>query len=109
MIYCAILCQITVPRNYFANLKAKIFYGDFSAINVRWYKAAPSSIIRFKHSFMEPDVSNTELWNAEYYQEGYDSLLPVHRILCRATKFKFVTIGKKKYLSIVPLNRKFNL
>jgi Transposase family tnp2 len=76
---------------------------------VKWYKSAPSSNIRFKHSFMEPDVSNTELWRAEYYQEGCDSLLAVHRILCRATEFKYVKVGKQNYVSIVPLNRKYNL
>ncbi len=76
---------------------------------VKWYEPAPSSSIRFKHSFMEPEVSNTELWKAEYFQEGSDSLLAVHRILCRATKFKHVTVGKREYLSIIPLNRRFNL
>ncbi|GET63123.1 hypothetical protein RIR_jg20146.t2 [Rhizophagus irregularis DAOM 181602=DAOM 197198] len=48
---------------------------------VKWYKPAPSFSIRFKHSFMEPEISNTELWKAEYFQEGCDSLLAVHRIL----------------------------
>ena len=75
---------------------------------IKWYKNAPSSGIRFKYSFMEPEISNTELWKAEYYQEGCDSLLAVHRILCRAVKFKYVTVGKQKYLSIIPLNRRFN-
>lgn len=45
----------------------------------------------------------------EYYEEDCDSLLAVNRILCRATKFKYVTIGKQDYLPIIPLNRKFNL
>jgi hypothetical protein len=76
---------------------------------VRWYKGATSFSIRFKHSFMELEISNTELWKAEYFPEGCDSLLPVHRILSRATKFKYVKIGKQNYLSIVPLNRRFNL
>ena len=76
---------------------------------VKWYKPAPSSNIRFKHSFMEQETSNTELWKAEYFQEGCDSLLAVHRILCRATKFKHVNVGKGNYLSIIPLNKKFNL
>jgi hypothetical protein len=76
---------------------------------VKWYKNAPTSDIRFRHRFTESAVSNTELWKAEYYQEGYDSLLAVHRILCRATKFKNVIVGKKNYLSIIPLNRRFNL
>ena len=58
---------------------------------------------------MEPEISNTELWKSEYYEKGCDSIIAVHRILCRATKFKYVTIGKQNYLSIVPLNRKFNL
>jgi len=75
---------------------------------VKWYKPASSSSVRFRHSFMEPEISNTELWRPEFYQEGCDSLLAVHRILCRATKFKYVTVGKQKYISIVPLNRRFN-
>jgi hypothetical protein len=76
---------------------------------VKWYKSASSSSIRFRHSFMEPEVSNTELWKPEYHQEGCDSFIAVHRILCKATKFKYVTVGKQKYLSIVALNRRFNL
>lgn len=76
---------------------------------VKWYKNAPSSDARFKHRFMEPDISNTELWKAEYYPESYESLLAVHRILCRAVKFKNIKVGRQKYLSIVPLNRRFNL
>ena len=58
---------------------------------------------------MEPEVSNTELWKAEYFQEGSDSLLAVHRILCRAIKLKNIRVGKQNYVSVVPLNRKFNL
>lgn len=76
---------------------------------VRWYKCASTSDIRFKHRFMEPEISNTELWKPEYYQEGCDSLIAVHRILCRATKFKYATVGKQNYLSIIALNRRFNL
>jgi hypothetical protein len=76
---------------------------------VKWYKNASSSGVRFKHKFMEPEVSNTELWKAEYYEEGCDSLIPVHRILCRAVKHKNIRVGKQNYTSIVPLNRKFNL
>ncbi|GET51192.1 uncharacterized protein LOC110233779 [Rhizophagus irregularis DAOM 181602=DAOM 197198] len=76
---------------------------------VKWYKSASSSNIWFKHRFIEPEISNTELWQAEYFQEGCDSIIAVHRILCRATKFKSVCVGKRKYLSIIPLNRKFNL
>ncbi|CAB4446178.1 unnamed protein product [Rhizophagus irregularis] len=64
---------------------------------VKWYKSAPSSDIRFKHRFIEPEISNTELWQAEYFQEGCDSIIAVHRILCRATKFKSVCVGKRKY------------
>ncbi|GET00674.1 hypothetical protein GLOIN_2v1775288 [Rhizophagus clarus] len=78
-------------------------------VYIKWYKCASTSGVRFKHSFMELEISNTELWKTEYYEEGCDSLLAVHRILCRATKFKYITIGKHNYLSIIPLNRKFNL
>ena len=58
---------------------------------------------------MKPEISNMELWKAEYYQEDCDPLLAVHGILCRATKFKCVKIEKQNYLSIVSLNRRFNL
>src|SRR6266480_4453544 len=78
-------------------------------VYVKWYKGASAPSTRFKHSFIEPEISNTDLWKAEYYPEGCDSLLAVHRILCRAVKFKYVTVGKQKYLSIIPLNRRFNL
>ena len=43
------------------------------------------------------------------YDEGCDSLIAVHRILCRATKINNIRIGKQTYLSVVPLNQKFNL
>jgi hypothetical protein len=81
---------------------------------VKWYKPATTSATRFKHSFMESEVSNTELWKAEYFQKGSDSLLAVHRILCRAVKLKYVMKrpnqqNQQKYFSIVPLNRRFNL
>ncbi|CAB5216605.1 unnamed protein product [Rhizophagus irregularis] len=78
---------------------------------VKWYKPATTSATRFKHNFMESEVSNTELWKAEFFQKGCDSLLAVHRILCRAVKLKYVTKkpNQQKYFSIVPLNRKFNL
>lgn len=76
---------------------------------VKWYKNAPSSDIRFKHRFIVPEVSNTELWKGEYYEEGCDSLIAVHRIMCRATKIGNVRVGKQNYISITPLNRKFNL
>jgi hypothetical protein len=73
---------------------------------IKWYKNAPTSDIRFRHRFMEPEISNTELWKAEYYEEDCDSLIPVHRILCRAIKLKSVRVGKQNYISIVPLNVK---
>ncbi|PKC55993.1 hypothetical protein RhiirA1_402464 [Rhizophagus irregularis] len=81
---------------------------------VKWYKPATTSATRFKHNFMESEVSNTELWKAEYFQKGSDSLLAVHRILCRAVKLKYVMKrpnqqNQQKYFSIVPLNRRFNL
>lgn len=77
-------------------------------VYVKWYKPASSSGVRFRHSFTEPEISNTELWKPEFYKESCDSLLAVHRILCRATKFKYVTVGKQKYISIVSLNRRFS-
>jgi hypothetical protein len=78
---------------------------------VKWYKNAPSSSIRFKHKFMELEVSNTELWKEEYYEEGQDSIIAVHRIYGRAIKINY-RVGKKNkdnYVSIIPLNRRFNV
>ncbi|CAG8803964.1 28681_t:CDS:2, partial [Dentiscutata erythropus] len=56
---------------------------------VKWYKNASSSSIRFKHKFMGPEVSNTELWKKEYYEEGQDSIIAVHRIYGRAIKIDY--------------------
>jgi hypothetical protein len=44
---------------------------------------------------MEPEISNTELWKAEYYEKDCDSLIPVHRILYRAIKLKNVKVSNK--------------
>ncbi|RIB24234.1 hypothetical protein C2G38_2169141 [Gigaspora rosea] len=75
---------------------------------IRWYKCASSSATQFKYSFMNSKVSNTEIWKTEHYKEGYDSILPVHRILCRAIKIKYHVGNSENYISIVPLNRRFN-
>ncbi|GBC48616.2 hypothetical protein RIR_v02004224500 [Rhizophagus irregularis DAOM 181602=DAOM 197198] len=45
---------------------------------VKWYKSAPSSDIRFKHRFIELEISNTKLWQAEYFQEGNPDGHPIH-------------------------------
>lgn len=78
---------------------------------VKWYKNASSSSIRFKHKFMGPEVSNTELWKGEYYEEGQDSIIAVHRIYGRAIKIDYRVGNKDKnnYVSIIPLNRRFNV
>ena len=78
---------------------------------VKWYKNAPSSSIRFKHKFMGLEVSNTELWNGEYYEKGQDSIIAVHRIYGRAIKINYRVGNKNKnnYVSIIPLNRRFNV
>jgi hypothetical protein len=61
---------------------------------------------------MEPEVSNTELWKEKYYEEGQDSIIAVHRIYGRAIKIDY-RVGNKKnehnYVSIIPLNRRFNV
>ena len=74
---------------------------------VKWYKNAPSSNIRFKHKFMEPEKSNTELWKAEYCEEGQDSIITVHRIYGRAIKINYRVGKSDNYVSIIPLNRRF--
>jgi hypothetical protein len=76
---------------------------------VRWFKPASSSSIRFKHKFLENDEkSNTEIWKADYSEEDVDSIIAVHRIYSRAIKINY-RVGKKNYLSIIPLNRRFNV
>ena len=59
---------------------------------------------------MMPEKSNTELWKAEYYDEGQDSIIAVHRIYGRAIKIDY-RVGKSKnnYVSIILLNRRFNV
>jgi hypothetical protein len=77
---------------------------------VRWFKPAPSFDVRFKHKFID-GKSNTELWSADYYEEGTDSIIAVHRIYGRAIKINY-RCGKKSknnYVSIIPLNRRFNI
>jgi hypothetical protein len=78
---------------------------------VKWYNDVSSSSIRFKHKFMTPEVSNTELWREEYYEEGIDSIIAVHRIYGRAIKidYRVGNKNKKNYVSIIPLNRRFNV
>ena len=78
---------------------------------VKWYKNASSSSIRFKHKFMEPEKSNTELWKKEYYEEGKDSIIAVQRIYGQAIKIDYRVGNKDKnnYVSIIPLNRRFNV
>lgn len=78
---------------------------------VKWYKHASTSDIRFKHKFMEPEKSNTELWKNEFCKETLDSIIAVHRIYSRAIKISY-RVGKNNnnnYASIISLNRKFNM
>ena len=77
---------------------------------VRWFKPAPSPDTRFKHKFID-EKSNTELWNANYYEEGIDSIIAVHRIYGRTIKINYWVEKKSKnnYVSIVPLNHRFNV
>ena len=47
----------------------------------------------------------------KYYKEGIDSIIAVHRIYERTIKIDY-RVGKKSknnYVSIVPLNRRFNV
>ncbi|RIA86549.1 hypothetical protein C1645_829104 [Glomus cerebriforme] len=51
---------------------------------VKWYKSAPSSSIQFKHNFMEPEISNTKLWKAEYFQEAHQrENNPSRKVYCQ--------------------------
>ena len=56
---------------------------------------------------MEPEKSNTELWKAEYCEEGQDSIIAVHRIYGRAIKINYRVGKSDNYVSIIPLNRRF--
>ena len=77
---------------------------------VRWFKPAPSSEIRFKHKFID-EKSNTELWSANYYEEGVDSIIAVYRIYGRTIKIDYRDGKKSKnnYVSIILLNHRFNI
>jgi hypothetical protein len=76
---------------------------------VRWFKPASSSSTRFKHKFMENEKSNTEIWKADYFEEDVDSIIAVHRIYSRAIKINYRVGKKNNFVSIISLNRRFNV
>ena len=80
---------------------------------VRWYKAAENHKTRFHCRIDNNDdrTCNIELWKPEFYEVGRDCIIPIHNILCRFVSGSF-EVGKrkpKKYMSIIPINRKFHI
>jgi hypothetical protein len=88
------------------NLTHKLAY-------IKWYKAASSSPIRY-HFSIDDDVEtcNVELWENNFYLESRDNIIPVHNILSRFIPVKYQKSDRsnsRKYLAVIPINRKFHL
>jgi hypothetical protein len=80
---------------------------------VRWYRPAENHKIRFHCKIDKDDnkTCNIELWKPEFYEMGRDCIIPIHNILCRFVSGSFEVGQKnpKKYMSIIPINRKFHI
>ena len=88
------------------NLTHKLAY-------IKWYKAANSSSIRY-HFSIDDNVNtcNVELWKNSFYSESWDNIISVHNILGQFVPVKYQKSdhsNAKKYLAIIPINRKFHL
>ena len=79
---------------------------------VRWYIPAENYKTRFHCKIGDDDKScNIELWKSEFYEAKRDCIIPIHSILCRFVSGSF-EVGKRntrKYISIIPINRKFHI
>ncbi|GBC30749.2 hypothetical protein GLOIN_2v1786147 [Rhizophagus irregularis DAOM 181602=DAOM 197198] len=54
---------------------------------------------------------NIELWSDKFYEMGRDCIIPIHNILCRFVSGTF-EVGQrnpKKYMAVIPINRKFHI
>ncbi|GBC36556.2 uncharacterized protein LOC110040724 [Rhizophagus irregularis DAOM 181602=DAOM 197198] len=79
---------------------------------VKWYLPAENHKTRF-HCTINGDenLCNIELWKKEFYDLSRDCIIPVHSILGRFVEGSF-SIGRKetrKYVSVIPINRKFHI
>ena len=79
---------------------------------VRWYKKENNKT-RFHCNIGKNDIKscNIELWKSEFYEAGRDCIIPIHNILCRFVSGNFELGQRKprKYISIIPINRKFHI
>jgi hypothetical protein len=80
---------------------------------IKWYKAASSSSIRY-HFSINDDVKtcNVELWENSFYPDSRDNIIPVHNILGRFVPVEYKKSDRpnsRKYLAVIPINRKFHL
>lgn len=79
---------------------------------VKWYLPAEDHRIRF-HCMVNNDdnLCNIELWKKEFYDLSRDCIIPVHSIFGRFVEGSFL-IGQRnprKYMSVIPINRKFHI
>ena len=80
---------------------------------IKWYKAATSSSIRY-HFSIDDDVKtcNVEFWEDSFYPDSRDNIILIHNILCRFVPAKYQKSDRsnsRKYLAVIPVNRKFHL
>jgi hypothetical protein len=78
---------------------------------VRWFLPAGDHKTRF-HCKVGDDYNscNIELWRKEFFELSRDCIIPIHSILGRFVEGSF-SIGKRKprkYMSVIPINRKMN-
>jgi hypothetical protein len=79
---------------------------------VRWYKPAENRRTRFYFKIDDDANScNIELWSDKFYEMGRDCIIPIHNILCRFVSgtFKVGQRNPKKYMAVIPINRKFHI
>jgi len=75
---------------------------------VKWYRPVQDHEIRY-YCQVDSDIEscNMELWTNEFYAMARDSIIPVHNILGRFIKCDF-SIETKKYMAVIPLNKKIS-
>ena len=76
---------------------------------VKWYKHVRDHKIRY-YCQVDDDIKscNIELWANEFYDMTRDSIIPIHNMLGKFIKcdFSIGTKRPKKYMAVIPLNKK---
>ena len=81
---------------------------------VKWYRPVRPANARYRLGLDgDPQFCNSELWSDTFYPLNRESILPVHNILGRFVRVPTNASNKSKNaldcITVVPLNRRFNL